>query len=217
MVYQEMDSVHGTPRGGSGYPGSSAGSGRLVDHGVRSIRGWKKGNRPVRMALLANLRASYGAEEVMAVAERMRIKKTPIEDKSVLNEAYDYQKKVSFVRGMRVELTDCVMLFISGTASVNEDGESIHPGDLKAQTRRTFTNIRALLESAGGDWHDIVRTTCYLADFRTYDEFNEVRNAFFEEEKLDPLPASTCIEARICRPELLVEIEAIAMIPKGRA
>ena len=153
----------------------------------------------------------------MAVAEKMRIKKTPIENKSVLNEAYDYQKKVSFVRGMRVELTDCVMLFISGTASVNEDGESIHPGDLKAQTRRTLTNIRALLESAGGDWHDVVRTTCYLADFRTYDEFNEVRNAFFEEEKLDPVPASTCIEARICRAELLVEIEAIAMIPNGRA
>ena len=39
---------------------------------------------------------------------------------------------------------------------------------------------------------------------------------FYEDEGLDPLPASTCIEARICRPELLVEIEAIAMIPKNR-
>jgi len=149
--------------------------------------------------------------------KKTRIKKTPIENKTVLNEAYDYGKKVSFVRGMRVELGDAVMLFISGTASVNEDGDSIHPGDVKAQTRRTFTNIKALLESEGADWHDIVRTTCYLADFRTYDEFNEVRNAFYEEEELDPLPASTCIEARICRPELLVEIEAIAMIPKDRA
>jgi enamine deaminase RidA (YjgF/YER057c/UK114 family) len=83
--------------------------------------------------------------------------------------------------------------------------------------RRTFTNIKALLESEGADWHDVVRTTCYLADFRTYDEFNEERNAFYAEEKLDPVPASTCIEARICRPELLVEIEAIAVIPKDRA
>jgi enamine deaminase RidA (YjgF/YER057c/UK114 family) len=151
------------------------------------------------------------------VAEIERIKKRPIENKSVLNEAYDYEKKVSFVRGMRVELDNCVMLFISGTASVNEEGASIHPGDLRAQTRRTFSNIKALLETEGADFHDIVRTTCYLADFRHYDEFNEVRNAFYVEEKLDPLPASTCIEARICRPELLVEIEAIAMIPKSRA
>ena len=155
----------------------------------------------------------------MTVAERVktRINKTPIENKSVLNEAYDYPQKVSFSRGMRVELDNCVMLFISGTASVNEDGQSIHPGDVKAQTRRALTNIKALLESEGADWHDIVRTTCYLADFRTYDDFNEVRNAFYVEEGLNPLPASTCIEARICRAELLVEIEAIAMIPKERA
>ncbi len=152
----------------------------------------------------------------MTVAQRTRIKKSPIENKGVLNEAYDYPKQVAFVRGMRVELDNCVMLFISGTASVNEEGKSIHPGDVKAQTRRTFNNIAGLLESEGADWHDIVRTTCYLADFRDYDAFNDVRNTFYEEQKLDPLPASTCIEARICRPELLVEVEAIAMIPKDR-
>lgn len=153
----------------------------------------------------------------MELAQLTRIRKTPIENKTVLSEAYDYSKKVSFVRGMRVELDNCVMLFISGTASVNENGESIHNGDINAQTRRTFTNIKALLESEGADWHDIVRTTCYLADFRDYDAFNEIRNAFYEEQELDPVPASTCIEARICRPELLVEIEAIAMIPRDRA
>ncbi|MCK4658774.1 MAG: RidA family protein [Phycisphaerae bacterium] len=153
----------------------------------------------------------------MAVVEKSRIKKTPIENRGVLNEAYDYEKKVSFVRGMRVDLDNCVMLFISGTASVDEAGDSIHPGDVQAQTRRALTNIAGLLESEGADWHDIVRTTCYLADFRDYDDFNEMRNAFYVEQQLDPLPASTCIEARICRPELLVEIEAIAMIPKNRA
>ncbi len=148
---------------------------------------------------------------------KSRIKKTPIENKQVLSEAYDYKKKVSFTRGMRVELDNCVMLFISGTASVNDEGTYVHRGDVKAQTRRTFTNIQGLLEAEGADWHDVVRTTCYLADFRNYDEFNEVRNAYYVEQQLDPLPASTCIEARICWPELLVEIEAIAMVPKDRA
>ena len=153
----------------------------------------------------------------MKTQERTRIRKSAIQNASVLSEAYDYPKKVSFSRGMRVELDNCVMLFISGTASVDEHGESIHPGDVRAQTRRAFTNIAALLQAEGADWHDMVRTTCYLADFRHYDEFNEVRNAFFTEQGLDPLPASTCIEARMCRPELLIEMEAIAMIPKGRA
>jgi enamine deaminase RidA (YjgF/YER057c/UK114 family) len=148
---------------------------------------------------------------------KKRFKKTPIENPTVLNEAYDYPKKVSFSRGMRVELDNSVMLFISGTASVGEDGESLHPGDVRAQSWRTFSNIKGLLESEGADWHDVVRTTCYLADFRRYDEFNEVRNAFYEKQGLDPLPASTCVEARICRPELLVEIEAIAIIPGDRA
>ena len=153
----------------------------------------------------------------MELAELTRVQKTPIENKAVLNEAYDYpHQKVSFVRGMRVELDNCVMLFISGTASVDEQGESIHSGDVGAQTERTFANIKALLESEGADWHDIVRTTCYLADFRDYEVFNIIRNAFYEEQELDPVPASTCIEARICRPELLVEIEAIAMIPRDR-
>ncbi len=150
------------------------------------------------------------------MAERTRVRKSAIRNSEVLCEAYDYTKQVSFTRGMRVELGDCTMLFISGTASVNDKGESVHPGDLTAQTQRTFENITGLLESENADWHDIVRTTCYLADFRDYDTFNEVRNRFYQEQKLDPLPASTCIEARICRPELLVEIEAIAMIPKNR-
>ena len=153
----------------------------------------------------------------MSTREKTRIKKSAIENKAVLCEAYDYPEKVSFVRGMRVELDNCVMLFISGTASVNEQGESVHHGDIKAQTRRTFDNITGLLENDGADWHDVVRTTCYLDDFRYYDAFNDVRNAFYTEQGLDPLPASTCVEARICRPELLVEIEAIAIIPRDRA
>jgi len=89
------------------------------------------------------------------------------------------------------------------------------PGcDFAAQTRRVFSNIAGLLRSEGADWHDVVRTTCYLVDFRYYDEFNQIRNAFYAKEKLDPLPASTCVQAGLCRPELLVEIEAIAVVRK---
>jgi enamine deaminase RidA (YjgF/YER057c/UK114 family) len=116
---------------------------------------------------------------------------------------------------MRIDLGNVVILLISGTASIDEQGRSIHIGDLRAQCRRTFYNITLLLESEGATWKDIVRTSCYLRDIdRDYAEFNEERTAFYKEQGLDPLPASTGIQAKLCRPELLVEIEAIAMFKK---
>jgi 2-iminobutanoate/2-iminopropanoate deaminase len=144
------------------------------------------------------------------------IEKRAITNLNVLNEAYDYAKPSSFSRGMRLDLGNLVVLLISGTASIDEHGVSIHIGDFRAQCRRTFQNITALLEAEGATWHDIVRTSCYLRDIdRDYAEFNEERTAFFKVQALDPVPASTGIQAKLCRPELLVEIEAIAMFKKA--
>jgi enamine deaminase RidA (YjgF/YER057c/UK114 family) len=87
-----------------------------------------------------------------------------------------------------------------------------------SQPGRTFENITGLLTSEGATWHDIVRTSCYLRDIeRDYDVFNDGRTAFFKEQGLDPLPASTGIQAILCRPELLVEIKAIAMFRTDKA
>jgi 2-iminobutanoate/2-iminopropanoate deaminase len=145
------------------------------------------------------------------------IKKRAITNLDVLNEAYEYAKPSSFSRGMRIDIGNIVILLISGTASIDESGISVHIGDFRAQMRRTYKNISALLAAEGATWHDIVRTTCYLRDIdRDYAEFNEERTAFFKEQGLDPLPASTGIEAKLCRPELLVEMEAIAMFKKAK-
>jgi len=140
-----------------------------------------------------------------------------IEAKSILNEAYDYPRPSSFSRGLRIELGGYGLLLISGTASVDENGNTIHPGDFRAQCWRTYRNITELLKSEGASWHDVVRTTCYLRDIeRDYRDFNEIRTAFFAWLRLDPLPASTGIQARLCREDLLVEIEAIAVLKPGR-
>lgn len=130
----------------------------------------------------------------------------------VLNEAPEYGS--AFTRGLRVDLPGGVtQLLISGTASVGENGETLYPGDFRAQLWRTYHNITRLLESEGACWEDIVRTTCYLRDIeRDYEEFNAIRNEFFAALGLDPFPASTAIQARICRSDLLVEIEAVAML-----
>jgi len=140
------------------------------------------------------------------------IEKRAITNHGVLNEAFAYAKPSSFSRGMRIDLNGLTILLISGTASIDENGVSVHIGNFRAQMRRTLDNITGLLASEGCTWHDIVRTSCYLRDIdRDYDEFNQERTAFFAEQGLDPLPASTGIQAKLCRPELLVEIEAIAM------
>jgi|SRR5450432_1879362 2-iminobutanoate/2-iminopropanoate deaminase len=142
----------------------------------------------------------------------LSIQKRAITNHSVLNEAFDYAKPSSFSRGMRIDLDGLVIFLISGTASIDEHGASIHVGDFRAQCRRTFQNIAALLASEKAAWKDVVRTTCYLRDIdRDYAQFNEERSAFYMEQGLDPLPASTGVQAKLCRPELLVEIEAIAM------
>ncbi|MGD0771775.1 MAG: Rid family hydrolase [Candidatus Solibacter sp.] len=140
------------------------------------------------------------------------MEKRAITNLRVLNEAYDYAKPSSFSRGMRIDLNGLTILLISGTASIDEHGRSVHIGDFRAQLRRTYQNISGLLEAEGATWHDVVRTTCYLRDIeRDYEAFNEERTAFFRQQELDPVPASTGIQAILCRPELLVEIEAIAM------
>jgi len=150
-------------------------------------------------------------------AADLPIARTAIEAPSVLNEAYDYERPSSFTRGLRFDIGDTSMLLISGTASVDDAGRTTHVGDFRAQLWRTYRNITALLASEGATWHDLVRTTCYLRDIeRDYKDFNEVRTVFFTWLGLDPLPASTAIQARICREDLLVEIEAIAIVPRDR-
>ena len=150
--------------------------------------------------------------DILAKIAHTPIQKRAMTNHGVLNEAYAYPKPSSFSRGMRIDLNGLTILLISGTASIDEDGKSVHIGDFRAQMQRTLANITGLLESEGCTWHDIVRTSCYLRDIdRDYDIFNEERTAFFKAQGLDPLPASTGIQAKLCRPELLVEIEAIAM------
>jgi 2-iminobutanoate/2-iminopropanoate deaminase len=157
-------------------------------------------------------------ETTMAAREQQRgveivpVEKRAITNHSVLNEAYKYAKPSSFSRGMRIDLNGLVILLISGTASIDEHGATVHVGDFRGQCRRVFQNITALLAAEGATWKDVVRTSCYLRDIdRDYAQFNEERTAFYKEQGLNPLPASTGIQAKLCRPELLVEIEAIAM------
>ena len=149
-------------------------------------------------------------QDLFAEVATAPVVKRAITNHRALNEAYEYGS--AFSRGIRIDLNGLTILLISGTASIDDAGRTVHVGDFRAQLRRTFDNISKLLASEGATWLDIVRTTCYLRDIeRDYAAFNEERTAFYREQGLDPFPASTGIQAILCRPDLLIEIEAIAM------
>ena len=156
--------------------------------------------------------------EILEAIAHAPIERRAITNTKVLNEAFHYDKPSSFSRGIRIDLNGIAVLIISGTASIDENGVSVQIGDFPAQLTRTFENITGLLESEGATWKDIVKTSCYLRDIdRDYDVFNKVRTAFYKEQGLDPVPASIGIQAHLCRPELLVEIEAVAIIRTHKA
>ncbi len=145
-------------------------------------------------------------------AERPPVDKFAVHAPQVINEAYDYKRPSSFTRALRLEFGGYKILLVSGTASVNEGGKAEHIGDFRAQTWRTYLNITNLLAAENMTWHDVVRTTNYLRDIeRDYEDFNRIRTTFFRWMNLDPLPASTGIQARLCWESLLVEIEAYAV------
>ena len=99
------------------------------------------------------------------------------------------------------------LVFVSGTVSLDRDGEVVGQGNIRAQTEHVFQTIRTVLEAAGSGMDRLVKTTTFLTDVSHYPAFNEVRGKYLPQ----PPPASTTVVVKeLVRPELLVEVKAIA-------
>ena len=123
--------------------------------------------------------------------------------------------RASFSRGLELEISGHKLIFISGTASVGPKTQTMHKGNFEKQVEYTYRNIERLLASRGAKLRHVVRWTCYLRDMAYYEEFCRLRERILRRHdiKRKDYPASTCVEARLCREDLMVEIEAIAMVP----
>jgi 2-iminobutanoate/2-iminopropanoate deaminase len=144
-----------------------------------------------------------------------QVERKRISAPDVLNEAWDYASSFSRGTSMTLEAGHRI-LWLSGTASIDGAGRTLYAGDFRAQLWRTYRNLTRLLEAEGATWSDIARTTCYLRDIeRDYDVFNQVRTLFLDCMSVSPAPTSTGIQARLCRSDLLVEIEAFAVVREG--
>lgn len=126
-----------------------------------------------------------------------------------LNEAWAYGS--SFARGMKVDLPDKTVLYISGTASIDEYGVTVHVGNTRRQLERMLLNIQELLKAQGASFQDLTQAATFLKR----GESLELCEMVFEEWGLRNVP-NTLVEAGVCRPELLCEMEAIAILPKRR-
>lgn len=118
--------------------------------------------------------------------------------------------RVAFERGTRILYGDRSHYFISGTASIDDQGEIVHPGDVVLQTRRTLENIRVLLEQSEGRLFDLMQVVIYLRDWADRDAVTrEVMNS-----PLAQVP-HLMLKASVCRPGWLVEIDGIAVNSLG--
>ncbi|MDR1865889.1 MAG: hypothetical protein LBR08_10010 [Bacteroidales bacterium] len=120
-----------------------------------------------------------------------------------LNRTSEYG--VTFERGVSVEYGDRSHIFISGTASINNRGEIVHPGDIAGQTHRMLENMAALLAEAEADFDDVLQMIVYLRDIADY----HAVNAIFE-ERFGNIPKVITL-ASVCRSGWLVETECIAV------
>lgn len=115
-----------------------------------------------------------------------------------------YEDLVGFSRAVRIGN----QVFVSGTVGRGADGNVV-AGGVYEQARQTIENIRVALEQAGASLGDVVRTRTYLVDITAQDEFARAHKEAFG----DVRPASTLVEvSRLATPEMLVEIEADAVI-----
>ena len=123
-----------------------------------------------------------------------------------LNPTYEYG--VSFERGTYIDYGDRRHVFISGTASINNKGEIMYPGDVRKQTERMWENVETLLKEADCGFEHIGHLLVYLRDIADY---TVVKGMF---DKRFPNIPKVFLLAPVCRPGWLVEMECMAILPK---
>ena len=102
------------------------------------------------------------------------------------------------------------MVFVSGQVARNAAGELVGKGDIKAQTRQALENVKSVLATAGATMEDVVKVTVFVTNVvEHYDQIHAARAEYFKSD----YPASTMVEVRsLVDPDMLIEIEAIAVI-----
>ncbi len=101
------------------------------------------------------------------------------------------------------------LVYLSGQASLDRDGNVVGAGDFGAQAEQTFANLKAVLEAAGSGLDRVVKVTIFLKDMANFPKILDLRKRYFSK----PYPADTIVEiSALGLPELEIEIEAIGLV-----
>jgi len=115
---------------------------------------------------------------------------------------------VTFERGFRIRYGDRSHIYISGTASIDADGNTIFISDIRNQTERTLDNIEALLKPHGATMGDMQYLIIYLRNRKHWSQIQDILTTRIPESV-----AIIPVEAPVCRPNWLIEIEGVGAIP----
>lgn len=141
--------------------------------------------------------------DAYAVAGLPQENVTYLKGSTHLNPTHEYG--VTFERGTAVDYDDRRHVLISGTASINNRGEIVHPGDVKNQTLRMWENVDVLLAEAGCSYDDVMHMIVYLRDIADYADVKTMYDERFPEHP------KVFVWAPVCRPGWLVEMECMAV------
>jgi 2-iminobutanoate/2-iminopropanoate deaminase len=116
----------------------------------------------------------------------------------------------TYSQAVRVETGDAVWIHVSGQIAIDLEGNLVGPGDLRAQTRQVFENLRAILEAHGATFADVVKIGTYLTTLDDLAGMREVRSEYLTSEP----PASTAVQVvALVVPDALIEIDLVAVVP----
>ena len=119
-----------------------------------------------------------------------------------------------YSQAAQIDLGSCKMLIISGQVAFDSNGNLVGKGDFSEQAEQVFRNIKSIVESAGGSMNNVVKLGFYLVDIKQIQALRGIRDKFFNPK--EP-PTSTLVEvSKLFRDDVLVEIEAIAIIPVNK-
>ena len=114
---------------------------------------------------------------------------------------------------MGVVQGDGQIVYLKGQVALDQNGQAVVQHDMKAQVRQVLENIQTMLGHVGGHMGDLISLTQYVTDIDAFMGSGDVRQEFFA----PPYPVTTTVEvSRLYDPDLLVEITAIAEVPRDR-
>jgi 2-iminobutanoate/2-iminopropanoate deaminase len=127
-------------------------------------------------------------------------------DKRQIN-PWGWQDAAGFSQAWRVDGAHSIV-FVSGQAPISADGQLVGENEFAAQVRQVFENLRTVLDEAETGVEAVVKLTVYLTDMTRLREYTQIKGEFFGSEQ----PASTAVGVTaLARPEMMVEVEAIAV------